>query len=223
MQWTDVEDYFRELCGVQRSTKLLRQPGDWAQFWQILKSPPVCQLIERRISAHRANASTYLEEMGLRDGIPSALVDIGWHARSGEDRRKSTSRSRLVSGYYLATHWNQKSEFETGPVKALFYAQCPDRQRIGRGFEIHRRATILEHILGLAPHGTVREYVPTAEGMVPACPPVTPELQRLSAKLRQPSKDFCIGQWVDLKQYADDIVAREILDELIRELDVFSE
>jgi FMN phosphatase YigB (HAD superfamily) len=215
LSWVDVATHFDDFCGSQGAKKLLQQPSDWVRFWQVLKIPAVSGLIKQRIVAHRAKATAYLKQMGLCESIPSALVDIGWHATVQSRVNRLIGKAGKVSGYYLAGAATRKLATQAGPVRALFYQECSDRQRAARGIEIYGRATVLEHVLGLAPHGTVRQYVATPEGMMPVCPAVTPAHGQLVAQLAARVEHFCIGQKADFRQYADDLVAMEILSTLI--------
>ena len=215
LSWADVATQFDDFCGTQGAGRLLQQPSDWVRFWQILKTPTVSGLIEQRILAHRAKATAYLKQMDLCDSVPSALVDIGWHATVQSWVNRLIGKAGTVSGYYLAGTATRKLATQAGPVRALFYQECSDRQRAARGIEIFRRATVLEHVLGFAPHGTVRQYAATAEGMVPVCPAVTRAYEQLVARLAARVEQFCIGQKVDVRQYADDLVAMEVLSTLI--------
>ena len=103
-----------------------------------------------------------------------------------------------------------------GRATALFYNERPEHRPATGCHGVFERLNILEHVLGLASHGTVREYRDTGSRMEPICPPVPAQHAEAVRKVEQAVEAFCSEHRDCAEKYADDAVAREIIDALIK-------
>lgn len=100
----ELKDYGIE--DISRSMSL-------AKKWRLRKfflEPRIKSLILERAQARYETAILYLKQEGLPDGIPFALVDIGWAALSQYAISRMLDKAGCrpaggVRGYYLGTNW----------------------------------------------------------------------------------------------------------------------
>jgi len=207
------------LAQHEGNQKVLLTEKEWAKFWEIVQSLPIVHLVREQIQNHRANILAYLRTEGLHETESAALVDIGWHLMVQTGLQKllgGPDRAMALRGYYLGVNFNRMPAAIVGKSTALFYAEAPDRQSISIDHEIFKRVTVLEHVFGMAPHGTVLEHSTTGLKVEPVCPVVTAPQAEIVREVEQAIEEFCIGHQACAKSYVDDSVAREILNELIK-------
>ena len=81
--------------------------------WRLRKffvEPRIKSLILERAQARYETAIVYLKQEGLADGVPFALVDLGWAALSQYALSRMLDKagcrpSQGIRGYYLGTNW----------------------------------------------------------------------------------------------------------------------
>lgn len=219
LDWTAVAHAFSSLAGGRGSQKMLENEREWAEFWAIVQNAPIVDLVRQRIQDRKTSTLAYLHAEGLFDKEPVALVDIGWHLMVQAGVKKLLGDSDEPSelrGYYLGLNWNRVPPAIAGPATALFYDEAPDRRALASGGEIFRRQTILEHMFGLAPHGTVRAYREAGSIAEPICPPVSETYAAMVREVEQAIEAFCIENRDCAAKFSEAADAREIMDGLIK-------
>ena len=130
-----------------------------------------------------------------------------------EARRGARERTLFrLRGYYLGLLNNRNGPAVAGPSHALFYNSPPDRSTVVRPYEIFRRVTLLEHVLGLAAHGTIREY--SGAYVEPACDCVPPRYAQMVDEIARAIERFC-ADFSEPEIYGDERGAQGLLDALI--------
>src|SRR5262249_38819054 len=129
---------------------------------------------------------------GLHEGS-AALVDIGWHltVQSGLQKLLKWNNMPEIAGYYLGLSRTRSTPAAAGPAGALFYDLPMDRQDAVPRHEIFNRGALLEHLFGLAPHGTVSGYAKGDDGVQPNCASVSEAVVRLSSDIARLVEEFC--------------------------------
>jgi FMN phosphatase YigB (HAD superfamily) len=214
--WDELAHAFKSFAGSDGEHKLLRSPDDWERFWEILRLPEISELIRERILARRRDTLGYLQQEALGDGVPAAIVDIGWRARGQSYLRQLLgSTCHGLRGYYLGLMINRPPEAETGLVNALFYELPSDRAQLNRGSVVFERINILEHVLGLAPHGTVSKHCVGGNGIEAVCAPASDSHIESVRRLTEALERFCVNCLPEVRRYSDRDVARAIIGTLI--------
>jgi FMN phosphatase YigB (HAD superfamily) len=127
---------------------------------QALKTDPALREMVREsgLEAHRA-LSGYLEQEGLFDGTPSALVDLGWHGTI-QDVIHACYKDRLgssgIPGYYFGV---DRPGHDGCRKKGFFFegTDAADKHR-------HLFRVLLE-VMCSAPHGMVHHYTRGKDGV----------------------------------------------------------
>ena len=217
LTWQEVAAAFSPLAKAGGGRKLLITERDWSHFWEILQTPPVVDVVRARIAHRRASAVAYLKAEGVADSaVPAAIVDVGPQARQQSAVQELLGGvRRSLRGYYLDLDTSRAPRSASGRVRALFYNTAPDRRRITEDYEIFRRIYYVEHLLGLAPHGTVQEYS-VGHSIEAVCTPVSIQHRDYVDKVVGELEKFCAEHRRNAILYADDSVARELIDSLIR-------
>jgi len=136
-------------------------------------------------AAVREATLRYLGEAGLLDAAPFVTVDVGWFlnlqaALTGLLR--SQGATGFVGGLYLGLCVGRAPPHIAGPARALFYEQPHSPDQPG-GFHIFDRIILLEHLLGLAPHGTAIAYREGDGGVAVVEGPITPERRGMAERV----------------------------------------
>ena len=218
LNWAEVSSSFETLANGQGRRKILDGKEDLNEFWKVLQTSTVKDLLLARIEERRKAALAYFEAEGLGDEIPSGFVDLGWFLTVQTALRKllggREGKSRL-RGYYLGVSPDRLARSEAGDTTALFYGNAPDRRELVRDAAIFRRIDILEHIIGLAPHGTVHEYR-FVEGVAePVCRAIRSDYADSVRDVERAVRAFCRIH-PDAESFADEHVARSTIDVLIK-------
>jgi FMN phosphatase YigB (HAD superfamily) len=211
-----ARDLLFHALGVKDDRYVLGENADWAKLWQVIGVPPVRQILENTISERRKQAVGYLRMQGLSDRIPWAIVDLGWRLTGQTALQALLGHTELarIRGYYLGLHIDRNSFSEAGGSTALFYDEPPDRASAIRTTSIFRRGLLLEHLLGLAPHGRTQHYESSGVEIMPVCASQPAPHQELARNIEVLVDEFTFAN-VDLAaglQVPE--VAREILDQL---------
>jgi FMN phosphatase YigB (HAD superfamily) len=216
IDWPDVVEYFASVADGQGGSKVLATLAEWDRFWEIVRSSPIKEHIEKVIETRKPKAVAYLRREGLLDSEPAGLVDTGWHlmVQAGLQRLVGgVQRPNALRGYYLGLRLNRMPPAVAGTAIALFYADAPDQQSGFGSSGVFQRLNLLEHVLGLAPHGTVRGY---SDAGVPICAPVSSTHEETVRTVGTAVEQFCIQNVRWAKDCSDVDVAREIIDALIK-------
>lgn len=140
--------------------------ADLGLFWELLQSDPIATQVLAHARIRRANALRYFERMGLLDSTPAALVDLGWYLTCQRALNEICAPARKgppLAGYYLGLKQDRLSGREAGPATALFREHAPDQPAAKHLDWLRTRINLLEHIVGMADHGTVEEYSAAGE------------------------------------------------------------
>ena len=83
-------------------------------------------------------------------------------------------------------------------------------------YQIFRRIDVLDHVFGLAPHGSVIEYKVNGSTVEAICPPESAQHKDFVYKLEKAIETFCRNNAEVAVRYFDSVTAREIIDALFR-------
>lgn len=217
LNWHEVADAFSSLAGNEGEAKELKTRKDWELFWEIVQAPSLTEKIQSRIDSQRSLASAYLKSEGLHEA-GAALVDIGWHltVQSGLQKLLKWNDLPEIAGYYLGLSCVRSTPAVAGPASALFYDPPVDRQDAVQRHEIFRRGALVEHLFGLAPHGTVSGYAQGDDGVQPNCASVPEAVVGLSSDIARLVEEFCAQNRDCVEAFSDPDLAAEALDALMR-------
>ncbi|HSS95801.1 MAG TPA: hypothetical protein VLK33_02160, partial [Terriglobales bacterium] len=219
LRWENVSNAFSALAQDKGTNKLLMTTAEWDHFWYIAQRPPVRDLINEQIQGRKATTLAFLEAQGLNEPTRSGLVDIGWYAtvQAGLQKLIGNSLNKTpLGGYYLALSSDHLPAGLAGETTALFYGEAPDQPSTIDSHEIFKRATVLEHVFGLALHGTVSEYQHHGSVVEPICASVPPLHAEIVSAVQEAIEAYCIENRHNALTFSDTASAREIVDKLIR-------
>jgi FMN phosphatase YigB (HAD superfamily) len=219
LDWSDVGQYFSTLTGAKGESWLLTKESEWNEFWAIIQREPVANRLREQIKIKRTNLLAYLRAEGLCDNVPAALVDLGWYMQVQTALRKLLENGEGVPaprGYYLGLCAQRRPPGDAGNFTGLFYEQASYHRWVAPQYEIFRRLEVLDHVVGLAPYGTVNDYRISGSIVEPAGPPETALHAEFVTKLGDAVEAFCKSNYEDALYYSNDATAREIIDTLIR-------
>jgi hypothetical protein len=109
----------------------------------------------------------------------------------------------------------RNSPLVAGRATALFYNGPPDRGTVVRPYEIFRRVTLIEHVLGLAAHGTIREYKFSGAHAEPVCESVPPRYAQIVDEIARAIERFC-ADFSQPELYGDERGAQGLFNVLIK-------
>ena len=217
LNWLDVGPHFLPLAKGQGESGLLITDREWDAFWDVVQNTAVSALLRDQIQDTRGKALAYLRAEGLCDEVPAGIVDIGWYMAVQTCLQRllgSVKSTSTLRGYFLGLCRGRMPPADAGKVSALFYEQAFDHQGISPEYEIFSRIDILDHIFGLAPHGSVRGFKLNGSSVEAVCPP-EPDLHiEFVDKLGDAVEAFCKSNSEDAVLYSDNATAREIIDAL---------
>jgi FMN phosphatase YigB (HAD superfamily) len=221
LEWSQVADQFSIVAGNEGQAAELTSDRDWDEFWRIVEGASVAPLVRKYVQTQRTNVLAYLKSEGLFDPIPMAMVDIGWNLTVQSSLQKllgSIDRAFAFSGYYMALSWMRVPPVFAGRATALFYEAPPDHKFGSPNYEVFRRGrqSVLEHVLGLAPHGTIREHKLVNSVVEPVCPPESTFHTDLVGRMAEAVELFCSSNMDHISGYADIFVARQLIDSLVK-------
>jgi len=164
--------HFSELHGGSGPGFLVTTPEQRKLFWQLLNREPLLTVIRESIRQRREAASAYFQSEGVFDGTQSGVVDLGWFAtcqRALVKILRNGGGPGDLHGFYLGLQTGRYGPAETGGKSAMFH-KAPDDSAGGRLEKqaIFNRATLIEHLIGVADHASVRRYEPAATDESPA-------------------------------------------------------
>jgi predicted HAD superfamily hydrolase len=163
--------HFVELHGGAGPGFLVTTSEQRKLFWQLLNRDPLLTVIRENIRQRREAATAYFQSEGVFDGTRSGVVDLGWFATCQMALVKileSGGGASDLHGFYLGLQTGRYGRAETGGKSAMFY-RAPD-DSAGHRLEkqaIFNRATLIEHLIGVADHASVRRYEPAVTGEAP--------------------------------------------------------
>ena len=215
-----IDGSLRHLLSTDGGDGILRSTGDWDRFWALLNHDRIRTQLQDQIAHRRRAAMAYFSSQGLMDEtMPWALVDLGWYLTC------QTALGHLlgfkkpgpsICGYYLGLKSDRNPPAESGSALGLFYELAPDK--VGRisPSEVFYYTTILEHLIGCAPHGTVRYYELDGDRSYPVCGELSSAQKEIFADLERLCLDFCRANLDLAKDLASPPVARHVVNTLVK-------
>jgi hypothetical protein len=192
---------------------------DWSRFWADLNSHHLRAEIESKIVGQREVALSYFVSEGLTGKLPCAIVDLGWflngQAAINIVLRRGNASSNSVNGYYLGLHQHRQLPAHAGSAKALFYLEAPDAG-YARASEVSGRQTLIEHLVGIAPHRTVRGYLKEEGISRPVFEKAPKAVALLSEKVGRYIEEFVDSNRSLMGELAQPEAARAILNLLMK-------
>src|SRR5207237_809039 len=79
LHWHEVAQAFAPLAQDEGGSKKLATDEEWREFWAVVQTPPVKDLIAARIGERRDTTLAYLRAEGLCDDLPIGIADLGWY------------------------------------------------------------------------------------------------------------------------------------------------
>jgi FMN phosphatase YigB (HAD superfamily) len=137
----------------------LASPAPPSQVADVLRNPEVESLVLAAAAKRRQAALGYLEQAGLLEPVPQAMVDLGWHGRLQRSLRRlleigaGEDRTPDLTGFYFALV-SRPPGFAPDAMRAYVEA-APVVERLN---------PVLFEIFCAADHGTVRRYRPAPDG-----------------------------------------------------------
>jgi len=187
-------DELRTLVGTEGSDFVIQSEDQWAYFWKMLAQGKLASALQHQIDKRRKMLLAYLKQEGLFDGQAMGCVDLGWYQSC---QAALIEVSRLVdpdfkmNGYYLTLAHGRGPYLGVATGQALLHQAPVDRCRLGQELLTLKNATMLEHLLSCAPHGTVHHYMDRQQTgnlyklqpCVPFCGPTDDQEQLVKAEL----------------------------------------
>lgn len=196
---------------------MLESEDDWVQFWKYLQMPSIRARVEQTARRRKETAVSYLRSQGLLDGTPFAIVDFGWHLACQAALRSLLDapggQPRRLHGYYLGLTIDRESPATAGYSTALFHFDPSDSARF-RSSEVSDRATLIEHLFGLAPHGTVHHYKSSGGSSSPVHAEVSREMGILSENASEVVEEFASANCDIVEELGEPDIARDVLGRL---------
>lgn len=132
---------------------------------ELLQTPAMREAIQQRVATARDLALRYLQQEGVLDGTPYALVDIGWHGNMQRSfatllRAEEARRNVQVTGMYFGL---QRRPPDTTQDKFIgCWPETPAERAVLRTLNV----TLLE-MMAAADHGTVLGFREAGGGIKP--------------------------------------------------------
>lgn len=177
---------------------------------------------ERRaeLDERRANVVGYLRQEGMFDGTPFVIFDVGWYLNLQAALKSildAHGADGFVAGAYFALSLHRVIETIAGPALGMFHQQpwCLD-WRADANFVFDRRI-LVEHLLGLAPHGSAKGYAAGEDGRYFATEaPISQQRQAVTQELSDRIAAFAKFADEVLDAGADAATLVAMVDVLIR-------
>ena len=164
LELADTGPRLQQLAGAAGEDRVLQSDDDWKIFWEGIQDTEVQMRVLAKRDERRALALAYFRQAGLGDPVSYAIIDLGWFL-TGQLALSALLRKgglRLpTKGYYLGLDISRYGPAEAGAAEALFYRVPPDLAAypcMRTELLFIRATTLLEHLVGCAPSGTVLSY-----------------------------------------------------------------
>lgn len=173
---------------------VLKNDTDWEVFWRVLNLDPHRGRILTLIETRRRSAIQYFEWAGLLDSHKWAIVDLGWHLNCQEALSTVLQASGWrgeVRGFYLGLNCGRLLRQRAGSAEALFYQAPSEPFRDATQRLVFENITLLEHIIGISDHSTVKCYESSDDGLgLPRCGPAPQPVVELHKDLASKLSQF---------------------------------
>lgn len=150
-----------DLVGTEGGDFVIKNEEQWAIFWKTVSQGKLATLLHMKIEQRRKMLLGYLRREGVFDGRSMGCVDLGWFQSCQAaliDVCQSVNPSFKINGYYLTLAHGRGAYLGTGTGQAMLHQAPYDRSALGQDLPTLHNATLLEHLLSCAPHGTVHHY-----------------------------------------------------------------
>jgi FMN phosphatase YigB (HAD superfamily) len=216
---SEIGGNWSEFASGDPRKQRLKSTEDWNRFWAMINEEPVRTRLYSVIAERRRAALAYFALQGLRDeGVSWAVVDLGWWLTCQKalgDILRIERPGCDVRGYYLGLALGRKAAAEAGNARGLFYGSAPDKVAQVPSAEVFDRATVLEHVLGCAPHGTVRHYEFAGDVSYPVCRESCDSRKAVFAELEAACLEFCSENIKLAERLASPPIARHLINQLL--------
>jgi predicted HAD superfamily hydrolase len=216
---SQIEGSLLRLAGADPGGRILQSTEDWNRFWAALNEEPIRTQLRTTINHRREAAMAYFARQGLMDNaVPWAVVDLGWwltcQTALGAILRVQEPDCS-VRGYYLGLQSGRNPPAESGNARGLFYGLAPDKVGQISPAEVFGRTNVLEHVLGCAPHGTVRHYEFDGHEAHPVCGELPDPRKAVFAQLETLCVEFCRDNVGLAEDLSPSQLARHLINKLI--------
>lgn len=165
--WPDIADALAAEAPDLRPESLLADDASIAAVVAAIDSAALPDARRSELEQRRASVVGYLRQEGMFDGTPFIIFDVGWFLNlqaAFKSILDAQGASGFAGGAYLALSLGRVADAMAGPASAMFYERpyCLDRPA-DANFVFDRRI-LVEHLLGLAPHGSAMGYAATGDG-----------------------------------------------------------
>jgi FMN phosphatase YigB (HAD superfamily) len=216
---SQIDGNLLRLASAEGGDRTLQSTEDWNRFWAGINEEPIRTKLRNTIAHRRRAATAYFVLQGLMDeGVPWAVVDLGWWLtcqKALSDVLRIQDPHCCVRGYYLGLQSGRNSPAESGHARGLFYGLAPDKVGQVSSPEVFERVTVLEHVLGCAPHGTVRRYEFENDQPNPQCEELPDRSKAVFAELEILCLEFCRDNMDLAENLSRPQIARHVIDKLL--------
>lgn len=163
--WSDIEPALHDVLPDASGETVLSDIEDIRAFVAVLDAS--------RHGPDRVKLSqgvlAYLRGEGMLDDAPFLIFDVGWYlnlqaalkavlTQNAKSGFQAEFQGGFQGGLYLGLSLGRVSEALAGPARALAYEEPYSLDLPEGANQIFDRRILVEHLLGLAPHGTARGY-----------------------------------------------------------------
>jgi hypothetical protein len=156
--------------------------------------------ILERASKLRQTALDYFRSIGMFDGEPFGIFDLGWYLTCQTALRRiirSAGNDCFVGGLYLGLHIERQPPVIAGYSEAVCHTPAPDMLGSYKPFHLDSHlATLLEAFLGLAEHPTTAGY--DESGPVFERESRSPESMAMIQEIHRMIENYCTHMVPDL-------------------------
>ena len=216
--WADLEAAVREQLPHLGRDQLLANSEDARRFVSILDAdrPGTVSAAER--AELRDAALRFLRDAGLMDDTPYLTVDVGWflnlQAALTALLRAENARG-FAGGLYLGLCNGRTTPERAGPSRALIYQQPYAPDLAGSPPDLFDRIILIEHLLGLAPHGTAKGYSEGPDGVAVVEGPISPERKAMAERIGDEIAAFAASTTDFAASLGDEAGARRAIEVLM--------
>jgi FMN phosphatase YigB (HAD superfamily) len=150
-----------DLVGTEGADFVIKNEEQWAIFWKSVSQGKLATLLQMKIEQRRKMLLEYLRQEGLFEGPYMGCVDLGWFQSCQAaliEVCQSVNPSFELKGYYLTLAHGRGAYLKKSTGQAMIHQAPYDRAALGQELTTLHNATLLEHLLSCAPHGTVHHY-----------------------------------------------------------------
>lgn len=155
-------DELNALVGIDGGDFVIQNEEQWAYFWSTLSQGRLASTLKEKIEERRQMLSSYLKQEGLFEKVSMGCVDLGWYQSCQAalfNVCQNIKTDFKINGYYLTLAHGRGQYLGVTKGMAMLHQSPRDRSLLNQELQTLKNATLLEHLLSCAPHGTVHHYV----------------------------------------------------------------